>query len=95
MEISKKRLRKLERAEYKLNCLESGGVDNWSNYDDALKDYYSKIKKEELADEVIENILEILAEGASGEVMPDDSFSVYYSDSVIEDAQEYIIKLLV
>lgn len=37
--ISKKELANLLRASIKLNCLEAGGVDNWTWYDEALSDY--------------------------------------------------------
>lgn len=37
--ISKEELADLLRASYKLNCLEAGGVDNWTWYDEALSDY--------------------------------------------------------
>lgn len=37
--ISKEELAELLRASYKLSCLESGGVDNWTWYDEALSDY--------------------------------------------------------
>lgn len=37
--ISKEELADLLRASSKLSCLESGGVDNWTWYDEALSDY--------------------------------------------------------
>ena len=38
IEISKKRYAELLRAEYTLESLEAGGVDNWINYDEAMND---------------------------------------------------------
>lgn len=37
--ISKEELADLLRASNKLSCLEAGGVDNWTWYDEALSDY--------------------------------------------------------
>ncbi len=37
--ISKEELADLIRASIKLSYLESGGVDNWTWYDEALSDY--------------------------------------------------------
>lgn len=47
-------LASLLRAAYKLRCLEAGGVDNWDNYTEALKEggYSSYCEKPD--DEVIE-----------------------------------------
>lgn len=38
IEISEKRYAELLRAEYTLESLEAGGVDNWINYDEAMND---------------------------------------------------------
>ena len=32
----------LERSDDFIECLEDGGVDNWSNYNESLKDYWRK-----------------------------------------------------
>ena len=40
IEITKKRLKALEEAEFKLELLEAGGVENWDRYDESLKEYY-------------------------------------------------------
>ena len=40
IEITKKRLKTLEMAEFKLNALEAGGVNSWNRYDKSLKEYY-------------------------------------------------------
>ena len=36
IQVNKKLLAQLLRDSYKLNCLEAGGVDNWSYYSEAL-----------------------------------------------------------
>ena len=38
IEISEKRYAELLRAEYTLESLEAGGVDNWINYDEAMNE---------------------------------------------------------
>lgn len=40
--ISKKEYESLKEDAYKLQCLESGGVDNWDWYHESLKDYYKQ-----------------------------------------------------
>ena len=49
MKISKQRVEELERSEAKLLALESGGVDNWENYDDSLKEYRKEKAELDLA----------------------------------------------
>lgn len=36
-----KKIEKLELRDLKLHCLEEAGVDNWSGYSDAMRDFYS------------------------------------------------------
>ena len=36
--LTKKRYAELLKAEYTLEALEAGGVDNWINYDEAMND---------------------------------------------------------
>jgi hypothetical protein len=37
--ISKTEIMRLNKRDYKLNCLEAGGVDNWEWFDESLKDF--------------------------------------------------------
>jgi hypothetical protein len=37
--ISKAEYERLQRREWKLECLEMNGVDNWEWYDEAMKEY--------------------------------------------------------
>lgn len=63
MKITPERLKKLEDIELKMQCLESGGVDNWEWYGESLKEY-NKIKDRELALEAIfEEIVTVLSSG--------------------------------
>ena len=54
--IDKKRLKELEKSEAKLNALESGGVDNWEWYDQAMTSYNDSIELEEKCEELLEEI---------------------------------------
>lgn len=64
VKISEKRLKELERAQAKLLALEAGGVDNWEWYGESLKDWFKEGRLEELLDEVVENVHDILVDGA-------------------------------
>lgn len=64
MDITKKRLKELEDAEAKLRALESGGVDNWDFYDDAMDEYNKTIEHEKKLQELLEEIEVVLLEGA-------------------------------
>ena len=37
--VSKKELQRLNKRDFKMDCLEAGGIDNWEWYDESLKDY--------------------------------------------------------
>lgn len=62
--ISEAELKKLERAQAKLDALESGGVDNWEWYDESLKDFRKNEEKEGRLEELLEEIEVALLEGA-------------------------------
>lgn len=49
--ISKEELADLLRASSKLSCLEAGGVDNWTWYDEALTEY----NEDDLDDDTLTN----------------------------------------
>ena len=40
--ISKKELSDLNKSSFMLNCLRSGGVDNWEWYDESMKDFHER-----------------------------------------------------
>jgi hypothetical protein len=40
--ISREEFERLNDRDFKLSCLESGGVDNWQWYSEALEDYWKK-----------------------------------------------------
>jgi len=61
MNITNERLKELEEIEFKMSCLERGGVDNWDNYSDALEPYFEAKEQEEKLDEVALSILEELS----------------------------------
>ena len=56
MELSKKDQRRLA----KLDALEAGGVDNWEWYDESLKSWREENEREELAEDFLDQLLEII-----------------------------------
>ena len=62
--ISIERLRELEKAAFKLQCLEDGGVDNWDYYDVSMEPYYKKVDREEKIESLLNDICEALGTGA-------------------------------
>lgn len=50
----------IERKLAKLAALEAGGVENWEWYDESLKEYRATIEKEEMAEEFVQELLEML-----------------------------------
>lgn len=62
-ELSFDRLRELQLAEEKLNALEAYGVDNWEGYSEAIEQVNVKAKKQEKRLDVLEEIMEALAQG--------------------------------
>jgi hypothetical protein len=64
MKITPQRLKELERAELKLRALENGGVDDWTYYDDAMKEVQAQIEIEDGLEELFHEIEAALSEGA-------------------------------
>lgn len=62
-EISAKRLAELEETQAKMDALEAGGVDNWENYGDALKDFWAERNRREIIETAIGEIIQALCEG--------------------------------
>jgi len=62
--ITPERLKQLEDVEYKMQCLESGGVDSWEFYGEALKDYRKAKEREESFETILEDLMETLSTGA-------------------------------
>lgn len=42
-----KEIKQLRQRDYMLECLESGGVDNWDWYSESLKPYYKRYYPED------------------------------------------------
>jgi len=88
-QIKPERLKQLEDIEYKMQCLEAGGVDNWSYYSEALEEY-NKVKDRELAyEELLESILEVLCGGVHE---PSERGAGY---GFTEDSQDEVMKIMV
>jgi hypothetical protein len=62
--ITKQRLKELERAEAKMAALEAGGVDNWEWYGESLSEYRKENEREELTDDLIEELSSAFGECA-------------------------------
>ena len=58
MEIDEKEYNKLRRNQEKFNCLISHGVQDWDEYDSAMKDYNKWLEKDK-QDEKINSIVDI------------------------------------
>lgn len=63
IKISAKRLKELERAQAKLQALESGGVHDWEWFEESLKEWNKENRLEEILEEVVENIHDIMVDG--------------------------------
>lgn len=63
--LSEEQLKSLIKASNDLAALESGGVDNWSYYGDALDEYYTEYTKQlgfSTDNKEIEELADIIAE---------------------------------
>lgn len=70
VEITQEELSSLRDRDFKLQCLENGGVDNWEWYGESMNPYFKKQEakekekeKEEKMSREFESILEILCLG--------------------------------
>jgi len=64
IQITKEQLKAYEKAQAKLDALESGGVDNWEFYDEAMTEYKDTVEKEEKLEQLLIIIGEKLMCGA-------------------------------
>ena len=88
-QIKPERLKQLEDIEFKMQCLESGGVDNWSFYGESLKAYH-KVKERELSyGNLLQDILTALCEGIHE---PSERGAGY---GFTEDSQDEAMKIMV
>lgn len=62
MQVTAERLKALQDSEFKLECLEAGGVDNWEGYSESLKDYFAQQEHEERVEAYMHTILEAVAD---------------------------------
>jgi hypothetical protein len=93
--ISEQRLRQLERAERKLNALESGGVDNWEWYSESLKDYFKEEELAELLDDSTQQLEEdLFSEPDFWNVEIPSVREAGYSVYLTEDGQKFLRQYL-
>jgi len=88
-EISFDRLRELQLAERTLNALESHGVDNWEGYSEAIAEVNQKAKTEQARLDILDEIMEVLAEGVDYPVGRE--VGACFTDKAIEAAQMIIL----
>jgi hypothetical protein len=62
MNISEDTYKELIKAQQKLNALECAGVDNWDGYDFALEEFRAAEEREELIQDIYDDILSIVGE---------------------------------
>jgi len=90
--ITKERLKKLEDIEYKMQCLEQGGVDNWEFYGDSLEEYFKEKEQEEKVDSLLIDIQETLSCGAYEPSERGAGFA--FDEGCIEDTKEILVKFI-
>lgn len=84
IKIKRSRLKELEGIEFKMQCMEAGGVDNWEWYDESLKEYQKVKDREEAIEAIFEELLEVLSSTA---YEPSESGAgIAFRDSEQEDA---------
>ena len=64
MEITKSRLKELEKLEVKMIALEGAGVDNWEGYGIAMEEIDAQEEIDSIIDAAVTNVLEVLQESA-------------------------------
>lgn len=62
VKISRKELERLQDRDYKLSCLEIGGVDNWEWYGESLSGYFKRKELDDLYEGFIEDLNDVLAD---------------------------------
>jgi len=83
-EITAKRLKYLEMAEFKLNALEDGGVYNWELYDKSLKEYNAIIELEKEREQLITELEYVFWECAYEH--PKRGVGITFSDDIYDKA---------
>jgi len=66
--ITKKEYDQLQDRDFKLECLENGGVDNWSYYGESLEEYHKAKEEDKKKADFIKNNLEIISESICDEI---------------------------
>ncbi len=92
VKISEKRLKELERLEFKMECLEAGKVAAWEWYGEALKPYFLKEEENEKLDAFFDELLESLASCAyePGEHGEGHAFHSDGENEALSDLKEFL-----
>ena len=64
MEITKSRLKELEKLEVKMRALEGAGIDNWEGYDIAMEEIEAQEEINGKIDHAVTRAIDVLQESA-------------------------------
>ncbi len=93
MEITKERLKKLERIEAKMIALECAGVDNWEGYGIAMEEIEKQERVDNTIEEAAEKALQVLEESLHEPSERGAGFST--TDEAQDEAFEILKKCLI
>jgi len=91
MEITKERLEVLEDIELKMNALETGGVDNWEFYGEALDEYNKEKERCKEQEKKFEDICEVLCEGINEPAGSGAGFG--FTEEALDNAYRVFIRV--
>jgi hypothetical protein len=92
VQIEKTRLEQLEDAEFKLNCLERGGVDNWEWYGESLNEYREMKERKEKINETLDELLSILSGGIEEPAGRGCGYGV--REETQEELKDFLLKVM-
>lgn len=93
MEITKARLKELERIEAKMRALEGAGVDNWEGYGIAIEEIEKQERVNNSIEEAAEKALQVLEESLHEPSERGAGFST--TEKAMESAFEILKKCLI
>ncbi len=90
MEISKSEYEKLVKDQSKLQALESGGVDNWEFYGDALEEWNAENELEEKLSDLITALSEIF--GQCAYEPSERGAGIAFNDEAFDEAMRELVQ---
>lgn len=83
--ISASEYKKMQRELAKLNALEAGGVDKWEWFEDSLKEWFERNKKDELICGFIEDLNDVMAEAyVEQPAGPGCGYAITFNEDFVE-----------